>query len=93
MKQSDTDLFIELIARSFCFMECRVFESEDKKNALDLIKAIFSYRDIPDKDQILIEHPELKDSKVFIELMWKHFDGLSQEALSDLVIEMIHEIY
>ncbi len=93
MKQTDKDLFIGLLTKSFNFMDKRVEGDIERTHSLDLIRAIWSYRDFPDKNQFLIEYPNLIDQKDYIDLLWKHFKGLSPEALSDLVIEMIHDIY
>jgi hypothetical protein len=71
----------------------RVADNPEKQDSLNLLKSIFSYRDIPDRNQVLIERPDLINQKDYIDLLWKHFDSLSQEALSELFIETIHDIY
>jgi|GEM_PF-2856387 len=60
--------------------------------SLDLIKAINSYRSYKEPEKLLKAFPRFSRQKEYIKLIWKHFDTLSQEELSDLSIEMIHEI-
>jgi len=60
--------------------------------SLDLIRAINSYRAYPSPEQLFQAYSELEPQKEYVDLLWKHFDGLTGEELSSLVIDMIHEV-
>lgn len=60
--------------------------------SLDLVRAINSYRAYSTPDQLFEAYPELAAQKQYVDLLWKHFSSLSPEELSDLAIEMIHEV-
>lgn len=60
--------------------------------SLDLVRAINSYRAYATPELLFQAYPELESQHEYVELLWKHFDSLSQEELSNLVIEMIHEV-
>lgn len=71
---------------------------KDKENrveltqSLDLLKAVNSYRSYTTPEKLYEAYPELEAQKDYVLLLWKHFDGLSTEELSDLCITMIHEV-
>ena len=69
-----------------------VDERKELTQSLDLIKAINSYRVYKNPQNLLIAFPELQEQKEYIYLVWKHFSTLSQQELSELSIEMIHEV-
>ncbi|MDX1918500.1 MAG: hypothetical protein SFT81_05105 [Candidatus Caenarcaniphilales bacterium] len=60
--------------------------------SLDLIRAINSYRIYPSSKELFTAYPDLVQQMEYVELLWNHFDSMNQEELSNLVIEMIHEI-
>ncbi|MDJ0625637.1 MAG: hypothetical protein QNJ31_04630 [Candidatus Caenarcaniphilales bacterium] len=60
--------------------------------SLDLIRAINSYRSYATPELLFRAYPELKAQEEYVNLLWKHFESLSSEELSNLVIEMIHEV-
>ena len=60
--------------------------------SLDLIKAINSYRSYSTTKELFLEYPELKSQKEYVDILWKHFSGLSNQELSDLAMDMIHEV-
>ncbi len=60
--------------------------------SLDLVRAINSYRSYRTPERLFDAYPELSAQRDYVDLLWKHFDSLSNEELSDLVMEMIHEV-
>ena len=60
--------------------------------SLDLVRAINSYRAYSVPEDLFQAYPELKNQEQYVDLLWKHFSSLSPEELSDLAIEMIHEV-
>lgn len=60
--------------------------------SLDLVRAINSYRAYASPHKLFESYPELEAQKEYVDLLWQHFDGLSPEELSNLVIDMIHEV-
>lgn len=60
--------------------------------SLDLIRAVNSYRAYSSVDKLFVAYPELKSQEEYVLLLWRHFNSLSTMELSDLVIDMIHEI-
>ncbi len=66
--------------------------SSELGQSLDLIRAINSYRAYPSPEQLFKAYPELQAQEQYVDLLWKHFSGLTAEELSDLAIEMIHEV-
>lgn len=61
-------------------------------NSLDLLKAINSYRSFPLIPDLLKAYPELIEQKKYIDLLWAHFDKQTQEQLSDIFFETLHEL-
>lgn len=66
-------------------------ESEEKKQALDLIRAISSYRAYSTVKAVLEAYPDLESQRESIELLWNHFNNLNDSELAELMIQMIHE--
>ncbi len=60
--------------------------------SLDLVRAVNSYRAYPSPDKLFAAYPDLISQKEYVLLLWRHFNSLSAVELSDLVIDMIHEI-
>jgi hypothetical protein len=60
--------------------------------SLDLVRAINSYRAYPTIEGLFNAYPELEAQSQYVELLWKHFSSLSSEELSELAMEMIHEV-
>ncbi len=60
--------------------------------SLDLVRAVNSYRAYPSPDKLFKAYPDLRSQEEYVLLLWRHFNGLSATELSDLVIDMVHEI-
>lgn len=74
-----------------CNNKSETFISEVSQS-LDLVRAINSYRAYSLPEKLFEAYPELQNQQQYVDLLWKHFSSLSNEELSDLAIEMIHEI-
>lgn len=62
------------------------------KQALEVTRAIASYRAYRTPEELFEVYPDLLAQEHSVELLWAHFDSLSVEELSDLMIGEIHEI-
>lgn len=60
--------------------------------SLDLIRAVNSYRAYATPELLFQAYPELEPQREYVDLLWKHFESLNEEELSNLVIEMVHEV-
>jgi hypothetical protein len=60
--------------------------------SLDLIRAINSYRAYSSPEKLFEAYPELSSQKEYVDMLWEHFNSLSEEEMSNLVIDMIHEV-
>jgi len=60
--------------------------------AVDLLKAIFFYREYPILDDFLNEHQEMINQKKDLIILWNVFSTLNTEELSNHAIRAIHEI-
>lgn len=65
---------------------------EDRTQSVDLLKSINSFRSYRTKEALLKQYPDLIVQEQYIDILWAHFSGKSEEQLSDLAIEMIHEV-
>lgn len=66
--------------------------TEKQKQALDLLKCIQTYRVYPSISQLLKSKTKLVHQLNDIYKLWKRFDKMSQEELSQLAMDLIDEI-
>lgn len=79
----NADKFLSLISRE---------ERQKLSQSFDLLKAINNYRKFKTVNELILHSPELKEQKKYIDLLWGHFQKLNEEELSELAIQMIHEV-
>jgi len=82
--------FLDFSEKSYALI--RENKKEYLSQSIDLLKAINSYRSYPTVEIMLRECKELEPQKEFIKLLWEHFSLMTAEHLSDLCIQMIHEV-
>jgi hypothetical protein len=67
--------------------------TEDQKQALNLLKCIQTYRAHPSIAELLSNRYKLVYQLDDIYKLWKRFDKLSRQELSELAMELINEIW
>lgn len=89
----------ELFKRFFSETEERIlkskFFSEAKQRlteSLNLMRAVNSFRAFRTPEALFASYPNLKEQKQYVELVWADLSGKSDQELSDLAMEMIHEL-
>ncbi len=65
---------------------------KELSQSLDLLRAVNSFRAYPRPKDLFSVYPELAEQSQYVELLWSHFNGLTNEELSNLATDMIHEI-
>ncbi len=66
--------------------------TEKQKQALDLLKCIQTYRVYPSISQLLKSKTQLVYQLDDVYKLWKRFDKMSREELSQLAMDLINEI-
>lgn len=69
------------------------YEYKEVLQSFDLLKAVNSYRSYQSIELLFENYPELQEQAEYIELLWGHFDKMNDAELSDLAIQMLHEIF
>lgn len=69
--------------------ECK---QKDLGQALDLIRAINSYREYHTPETLLNAFPELKSHEEYLYPLFKHFSDIGYQELAELYIEMLQEV-
>jgi len=60
--------------------------------SLDLLRAINSFRSHPTPQDLFNDYPELERQRVYVEMLWEHFSQMDEFELSELMMEMIHDL-
>jgi hypothetical protein len=67
--------------------------SDKQKQALDLLKCIQTYRTYPSIGMLLTSRSKLVYQLDDINKLWKRFDKLTKQELSELAMQLINEIW
>ena len=68
------------------------YKKYECSQSLDLIRAINSYRSYQTPQALFAAYPELLAQVEHVELLWSHFREMNSQELSELMIQMIHEV-
>lgn len=75
------------------YSENAIAENKELSDSLNLIRFINSYRTYSSAKALLQKNPDLVSQKEYVEILWNEFDKKSQVEISDIYIEMLHELF